>query len=132
MAAPKAGGSRARCTSSKRMTTGSMPWRRASAGGSVPSGQTASGTASRVSRRPVAAGLCVRRCGAVKGASFEVHVGVEVLVGRVEGLVTEPQRDRRDVDRGRRVQQSHRGGVTQRVGGDVLGGEGGAAVAGGG
>ena len=44
---------------------------------------------------------------------------MEVDRGGVDAFMSEPQRDDRGVDS--RFEQSHRGGVAQHVGGDVLG-----------
>ena len=70
--------------------------------------------------RPVAAGLGVRWCESIQGAPLEVHVGVDVLVGRLESLVAEPQGDRRHVHRCRGLEESHRRGVAEHMGSDAL------------
>ena len=67
---------------------------------------------------PVAAGVAVRGCDAVKGALLERQVGVQVDVRGALLLVAEPERDRRRVDPG--VEERHRGGVAQHVHRDAL------------
>ena len=50
---------------------------------------------------------------------FLCHVSVDVGVGCGDLFVSEPEGDNGDVDSG--VEESHRGGVSKGVGGDVFG-----------
>ena len=67
----------------------------------------------------VAAGGGAWRGDPREGPLFDGHVGVEVGLGGVWGGVAHPQRDHLGIDAD--VEQGHRGGVPQGVGGDVLG-----------
>lgn len=58
------------------------------------------------------------RSGSVERGLLELHVGVQVDLGRLRALVAEPERNDSGVDT--RGQEPHRGGVAQRVRGDVL------------
>lgn len=69
-------------------------------------------------RGAIAAGADGRRVWFSQGAFLQGEVGMDIDVGRVDAFVSEPQRDDGGVDPG--VQQSHGGGMAQRVRGDVL------------
>lgn len=69
-------------------------------------------------------------CGSGQGTFLEGHVGVQVGLDGVGGLMPEPERDHREIDAG--LQQCHGSGVAQGVRRDVLGGQRGHDARGGG